>query len=70
MTKLLPPVKSKVGLHISAVLPGSILLADHLQAFILIFLKLIMEISKNGRLIIPFKKFSRFRVELNSTDIY
>ena len=45
-----------------AVWPSSILLADHLQVLILISLNMIMDRSKNGRWIIPFKKFSRLKV--------
>ena len=40
---------------------GSVLLPDQLQVLILIFLKMIMESSKNGRWIITFRKFSRLR---------
>ena len=42
--------------------PGSILLADQHQVLILISLKMILDSSKNGRWITPFKKFSRLRV--------
>ena len=59
----LPLVQSKTSLHICAVWPSSILLADQLQGPILISLKMITDSSKNGRWIIPFKKFSRLRVK-------
>ena len=44
--------------------PGSILLADQLQDIILISLKMVMDSSKNGRWIIPFEKFSLWRVKI------
>ena len=43
--------------------PCSILLAGHLQVFILISLKTIMDSSKNARWNIPFKKFGMVRVK-------
>ena len=60
----LPPVWSQTSLHIRAVWPGPILLADQLQVFILISLKMTMESAKNVKWIIPFKKFSMIRVKL------
>ena len=45
--------------------PGSILLADHLQIFILISLKLMMDSYKKSRWINSFKKFSRVRVNID-----
>ena len=42
---------------------GSKLLADQPQVLILISLNMIMDSFKNGRLINPFKKFSRLRVK-------
>ena len=56
-------VQSQAGLHTCAVRKGSILMANHLQALVLIFLKLIMESSKNGRWIISLQKFSRLRIK-------
>ena len=46
-----------------AVWPGSILLAEQLQILILNSLKIVMESSKNGSWISPFKKYSRLRVK-------
>ena len=51
-----------IYMQISIVWPGSILLAGQLQVIILISLKMIMNISENGKLIIPFMKFSRLNV--------
>ena len=41
-----------------------------LQVLILISLKMVMESSKNGRWIIPFKEFSRIRVKFTSSFCY
>ena len=52
----------QASLHICAVWPGSILLADQLQVLVLISLKMVMDSSKNVMWIIPFKKFGMVRV--------
>ena len=59
----LPSVQSQTSLHICAVWPGSILLTDQLQVLILFSLKMILESSKNGRWIISFKEFRRWRLK-------
>ena len=58
----MPPVESQVNLHIRAVWPGFILLADQLQILHLISTKLMMDSFKNGSWIIPFKKLGRLWV--------
>ena len=39
--------------------------ADKLQVFILISLKMVMDSARNGRWIIPFKKFGMVRVNIS-----
>ena len=56
----------QASLHFPEARPGSILLADQLQVLILISLKKwSKDSSRNGRRIIPFKKFSKLRVNFS-----
>ena len=63
----LPVEKKLASLHIHAVWPVCILLADQLQILILISLKMIIESPKTCRWITQFKKFSRLRVKIIKT---
>ena len=64
LTLTLPELKLISHFHQYAVWPSSILLADQLQLFILISLKMRMDC----RWIIPFKKFSWLRVKVLNKD--
>ena len=62
-TKILAfAISIEPGQTAQTVWPGCILLADQLQVFILISLKMIMDKSKNRRWIFPFMKLGMVRV--------